>query len=137
MTNVGIDVAKEVHWVCAVDTHGTPLLNHKLRNSPGELQALVDELHRLPAPIRVGIDLLGGIASLIQASILEAGFELPHIPGIAVNRAREGTTGGEAKSVAMRGQLPIWCAPVETCARLLQTAKLTSSCGCSFLDAGT
>jgi hypothetical protein len=23
MTNVGIDVAKEVHWVCAVDTHGT------------------------------------------------------------------------------------------------------------------
>ncbi|MFM0394991.1 IS110 family RNA-guided transposase [Paraburkholderia phytofirmans] len=98
MTNVGIDVAKEVHWVCAVDTQGVLLLNHKLLNTPADLQALVDELRRLPAPIRVGIDILGGIASLIQAVILEAGFELLHIPGVAVNRAREGTAGGEAKS---------------------------------------
>jgi transposase len=98
MTNVGIDVAKEVHWVCAVDTQGTLLINHRLLNTPAELQALVDELRRLPAPIRVGIDILGGIASLIQAVILEAGFELLHIPGVAVNRAREGTAGGEAKS---------------------------------------
>ena len=98
MTNVGIDVAKEVHWVCAVDTQGVLLLNHKLLNTPADLQALVDELRRLPAPVRVGIDILGGIASLIQAVILEAGFELLHIPGVAVNRAREGTAGGEAKS---------------------------------------
>lgn len=98
MTNVGIDVAKEVHWVCAVDTQGVLLLNHKLLNTPADLQALVDELRRLPSPIRVGIDILGGIASLIQAVILEAGFELLHIPGVAVNRAREGTAGGEAKS---------------------------------------
>ncbi|MGY6258914.1 IS110 family transposase [Burkholderia multivorans] len=98
MTNVGIDVAKEVHWVCAVDTNGVLLLNHKLLNTPADLQALVAELRRLPTPIRVGIDILGGIASLIQAVILEAGFELLHIPGVAVNRAREGTAGGEAKS---------------------------------------
>jgi transposase len=98
MTNVGIDVAKEVHWVCAVDTNGVLLLNHKLLNTPADLQALVDELRRLPTPIRVGIDILGGIASLIQAVILEAGFELLHVPGVAVNRAREGTAGGEAKS---------------------------------------
>jgi transposase len=98
MTNVGIDVAKEVHWVCAVDSHGALLLNHKLLNTPADMQDLVDELRRLPAPIRVGIDILGGIASLIQAVILEARFELLHIPGVAVNRAREGTAGGEAKS---------------------------------------
>jgi transposase len=98
MTNVGIDVAKEVHWVCAVDADGVVLLNHRLLNSPADMQRLVDELLRLPGPVRIGIDILGGIASLIQAVVLQAGFELLHVPGIAVNRAREGTVGGEAKS---------------------------------------
>jgi hypothetical protein len=32
MTNVGIDVAKEVHWVCAVDADGVVLLNHSMRS---------------------------------------------------------------------------------------------------------
>lgn len=98
MTCVGIDIAKDVHWVCAVDREGALLLNHKLLNTPEDMLRLAVELEHLPAPIRVGIDILGGIAALTQAVILEAGFELLHVPGIAVNRAREGTTGGESKS---------------------------------------
>lgn len=98
MTSVGIDIAKDVHWVCAVDRDGVLLLNHKLLNTPEDMLRLATELRHLPAPIRVGIDILGGIAALTQAVILEAGFELLHVPGIAVNRAREGITGGESKS---------------------------------------
>jgi hypothetical protein len=30
--------------------------------------------------------------------LAEAGFALVHVPGLAVNRARQGTVGGEQKS---------------------------------------
>jgi len=96
--SVGIDIAKELHWVCAIDASGTILLDRKLANTPDDLLRLVEELNGLPAPVRVGIDVLGGIASLTQAVLLEAGFELVHVSGLSVNRAREGTVGGESKS---------------------------------------
>ena len=95
---VGIDIAKEVHWVCAVDVVGAVLLNRKLLNTPEDLERLVVELHGLPQPVRVGIDVLGGIAALAQAVLLNAGLGLVHVPGLAVNRARQGTVGGESKS---------------------------------------
>ncbi len=46
----------------------------------------------------VGIDLLGGIATLVSAMLLAAGERLVHVPGLAVNRARQGGVGGQAKS---------------------------------------
>jgi len=97
-TFVGIDIAKELHWVCAIDTSGTTLLDRKLLNAPEDLLRLAAELKGLAAPVRVGIDVLGGIACLTQAVLLEAGFELVHVSGLSVNRAREGTVGGESKS---------------------------------------
>jgi transposase len=97
-TFVGIDVAKEVHWVCAIDPGGATVLNRKLANTPEDLLRLVAELQALPAPRRIGIDVLGGIAALTQAVLLNAGFDLVHVPGLAVNRARQGTVGGESKS---------------------------------------
>jgi transposase len=97
-TFVGIDIAKEVHWVCAIDAGCIALLNRKLLNNPEDLERLVGELRSLPQPVRVGIDVLGGIASLVQAVLLNAGVELLHVPGLAVNRARQGTVGGESKS---------------------------------------
>lgn len=97
-TFVGIDIAKEVHWICAIDAGGNVLLNRRLFNTPGDLAQAVAELHALPAPVRIGIDVLGGIASLTQAMLLNAGFALLHVPGLAVNRARDATVGGESKS---------------------------------------
>lgn len=97
-TFVGIDIAKEVHWVCAIDAAGAVLLNRKLLNTPEDLLRLTDELRQLPVPVRVGIDVLGGIAALAQAVLLDAGFAVVHVPGLAVNRARQGTVGGESKS---------------------------------------
>ena len=96
--SVGIDIAKEVHWVCAIDSNGKVLLNRKLLNTPEDLNRLVTELRGWLDPICVGIDVLGGIAALAQAVLLEAGFAVVHVPGLAVNRARQGTVGGESKS---------------------------------------
>jgi transposase len=98
---VGIDIAKEFHWATAVDERGGELLSRRVDNEPEPIQALIDELERLQAehgPLTIGIDVVGGIASLLAAMLIEAGFRLVHVPGLAVNRARQGTTGGEHKS---------------------------------------
>lgn len=84
--------------MCTVDAVGAVRLNRKLLNTPAELDRLLEELRGLPQPLRVGIDVLGGIAALAQAVLLEAGVALVHVPGLAVNRARQGTVGGESKS---------------------------------------
>lgn len=97
-TFVGIDIAKEVHWVVALDAHGKELLNRRLLNAPADMMKLVDQLAAFPQPVLVGIDVLGGIAAFAQAVLLQAGLALVHVPGLAVNRARQGTVGGESKS---------------------------------------
>ena len=42
--------------------------------------------------------MVGGIAGLVVAMLHAAGVDVRHVPGLAVNRARQGTTGGENKS---------------------------------------
>src|SRR5690349_12154448 len=97
--SVGIDIAKEVHWVTALDAEGVVRLDRGLPNTPAAIAALVAELLALGGgTTRVGLDVVGGIAGLAQAMLAEAGFALVHVPGIAVNRARQGTVGGENKS---------------------------------------
>jgi transposase len=98
---VGIDVAKEFHWAAAVDTlSGELVLSRRVDNEPGSIAALIEELGGLSAAgvARIGIDVVGGIASLVVAMLHEVGFEVVHVPGLAVNRARQGTSGGEHKS---------------------------------------
>jgi transposase len=99
---VGVDIAKEFHWACAVEAgSGELLLSRRVGNDPEALGALVEDLEALGAaygPVRVGVDVVGGIAALATAMLQEAGFALVHVPGLAVNRARQGTQGGEHKS---------------------------------------
>jgi len=99
---VGVDIAKEFHWAAASDTStGEILLSRRVENEPIAIDELIGELGRLGAThgrVTVGIDVLGGIAGLLVAMLAEAGVELVHVPGLAVNRAREGTAGGEHKS---------------------------------------
>ena len=96
--SVGIDIAKEVHWVTAVDADGVVRLDRKLPNTPTDIAALIEELVSLGGAIRVGLDVVGGIAGLAEAMLAAAGLVLVHVPGLAVNRARQGTSGGENKS---------------------------------------
>lgn len=96
--SVGIDIAKEVHWVCALDADGRVLLDRRLENAPAAIAGLTEELEAVGGSIRIGLDVVGGIAGLAAAMLVEAGFALVHVPGIAVNRARQGSVGGENKS---------------------------------------
>ena len=48
--------------------------------------------------VHIGLDVIGGIAGLAEAMLAQAGFALVHVPGLAVNRARQGTVSGENKS---------------------------------------
>src|SRR5271165_4966887 len=96
--SVGIDIAKEIHWVTAIDADCAVQIDRKLPNTPADIATLSDELTALRGTVRIGLDVIGGIAGLAQAMLAEAGFALVHVPGIAVNRARQGTVGGENKS---------------------------------------
>ena len=96
--SVGIDIAKEIHRITAVDADGVVLIDRKLLNAPTDIAALADQLIVLGGAIRIGLDVMGGIAGLAEAMLAAAGFTLVHVPGLAVNRARQGTVGGENKS---------------------------------------
>src|SRR3954468_18426835 len=98
---VGIDVAKDFHWVQAVDRRDSEVLfSGRVDNTPPALAAFVEHLEGLRdrGPLTAGIDVVGGIPSVLTAMLLGAGIDVVHVPGLAVNRAREGTTGGEHKS---------------------------------------
>lgn len=99
---VGIDIAKEVHWAAIkIAETGKLLTSHKVDNTPAEIAELIAEISCAQAehgPATVGIDILGGIAALTEAMLLDAGLSVVHVPGLAVNRARRATTGGENKS---------------------------------------
>lgn len=99
---MGVDVAKETHWAeIKVAESGEVLVSQAVDNAPGAIAELIEQIHQAESqhgPARVGLDLLGGIASLMEAMLLEAGLAVVHVPGLAVNRARRGTVGGEHKS---------------------------------------
>ncbi|MGW6063263.1 IS110 family transposase [Streptomyces sp. NPDC055189] len=97
----GFDIAKEFHWLTVVDGRARLLLSHRVDNDSGTITAALDELHAIEAghgPITVGLDVIGGISGLLTAMLLADGFTCVHVPGLAVNRARRGTRGGENKS---------------------------------------
>lgn len=96
---VGIDAAKDIHWVCVISADAKPVFSHAVRNDPEGIETLIRELSALDADsITVALDLLGGCATLLCAMLAEAGLRIVHTPGLAVNRARQGMRGGENKS---------------------------------------
>ncbi|MFE3492144.1 IS110 family transposase, partial [Streptomyces sp. NPDC059175] len=99
--NAGFDIAKEFHWLAVTDDRGRQLLSHRVDNDPAAIDEAIGELHTVEAehgPVTVGLDILGGIAALLTAMLLTASFRVVHVPGLAVNRARRATRGGENKS---------------------------------------
>jgi transposase len=94
----GIDVAKDVHWVCVVDADARVRIDRAVHNTQDDIDALVGELRKLEGELTVGLDIMGSVAAFLEATLLAEGFRLVHVPGIAVNRARVGFTSGETKS---------------------------------------
>jgi transposase len=96
---VGFDVGKAFHWVCVLDNEGKEVLSRRVEATEEDLEASCSEIEQLGRERTVGIDLLGGPATLLEAVLLGRGERVLHVPGIAVNRARDAYPG-EAKSDA-------------------------------------
>ena len=95
---VGIDVAKETHWVCALDHAARVLLDRSVDNDQAAIDRLVADLRGLDGDLVIGLDITGSLARFLEAILLAEGLRLVHVPGIAVNRAGQGFAGGERKS---------------------------------------
>ncbi|WP_306120967.1 MULTISPECIES: IS110 family transposase [unclassified Roseitalea] len=96
---IGIDIAKQTHWACAIDRDANVIFSMAIDNDPPAITGLIERIEALGANhVTVALDMLGGMASLVCAMIGEAGFRLVHTPGLAVNRARQGIRSGETKS---------------------------------------
>lgn len=97
---VGFDVGKAFHWVCVLDGEGDVVLSRRVDTTEEHLEAVLSELAGLcGAEERViGIDIVGGPATLLEALLLAGGERVRYIPGTAVNRARDAYPGGERKS---------------------------------------
>lgn len=95
---IGIDVAKDSHWVTAVNQSGEILLKERVLNAPDDIHLLTKKLKKLKGDRCTGIDMVGGIATLVTLMLNEAGETVVHVPGRSVNRARTGLRGGEHKS---------------------------------------
>ena len=132
---VGIDVAKDFDWVQVVDRRDSEVVfNGRVDNTPAALAAFVEQLETLRdrGPLKVGVDVVGGIAGLLCAMLAEAGIEVVHVPGRAVNRAREGTGGASTRATrATPRSSPTASATVATCARSSRSANWTPRSGCS------
>lgn len=96
--SIGIDIAKQVHWASVMNELGEVVMDRALRNEPQEVAAFVGQLRALGGERCTGVDIMGGIAALLTTALLQAGERVVHVTGIAVNRARQGTRGGETKS---------------------------------------
>ena len=103
-TCVGVDVAKEFHWVSVTVTdpatgRAKEVLSRRFLNDPDRITAVLAQVQELTVgPVTIGIDVLGGIARLLEVMVLQAGLNLVHVPGLAVKTARRATRGGEHKS---------------------------------------
>lgn len=98
---VGFDVGKAFHWVCILDDEGEVLLSRRVEAKEWDIEDCCEEIAALGShgERRVATDLVGGPATLLEAILLERGERVFHLPGIAVNRARDGYRG-ENKSDA-------------------------------------
>jgi transposase len=96
---VGFDVGKTFHWVCVLDEEGEEVLSRKVEAVEEDLETICSEVERLGGERTVGLDLVGGPATLLEAILIERGERVFHVPGVAVNRARDAYPG-EAKTDA-------------------------------------
>ncbi len=103
---VGFDVGKAFHWVCVLDGEGEVVFSRKVEATERDIEDCCEEIVALGGERRVGTDLLGGPAALLEAILLGLGERVFHLPGTAVNRAREGYRGehksdrGDARVIA-------------------------------------
>jgi hypothetical protein len=89
----GVDVGKGFHWAHVVDARGTELLSRRVENDEADLLALIDEALSLAGEVAWAVDQPGGGAALLLALLWERGQGVCYVPGLSVDRARDGYRG--------------------------------------------
>jgi transposase len=89
----GVDVGKGFHWAHVVDARGTELLSRRVENDEADLLALIDEALSLAGEVAWAVDQPGGGAALVLALLWERGQGVCYVPGLSVDRARDGYRG--------------------------------------------
>ena len=105
---VGFDVGKAFHWVCDLDDGGEVVLSRRLEADERDIEGCCEEIAAFGSAEerKVATDLLGGPATLLEAVLHSRGERMFHLPGVAVNRARDGYRGehksdrGDARVIA-------------------------------------
>ncbi len=89
----GVDVGKGFHWAHVVDASGTELLSRRVENDEADLLALIDEALALAGEVAWAVDQPGGGAALLLALLWERDQNVFYVPGLSVDRARDGYRG--------------------------------------------
>jgi transposase len=97
---VGVDVGKTAHWVHVLDDEGKEVLSRKVQATEEDIEAAHSEIAVLDGADERAfcVDIVGGPATLLEAVLLDRSERVFHLPGMAVNRARDAYPGGEHKS---------------------------------------
>ena len=89
----GVDVGKGFHWAHVVDGSGEALLSRRVENDEGDLALLIGEVLSVADEVVWATDQPGGSAALLLALLWERGQRVIYVPGLAVDRARDGYRG--------------------------------------------
>lgn len=90
---VGVDAGKGFHWAVAVGAEGEVLISRRVENEEADLRAFVEEALCVGRQLTWATDQPGGAAALLLALLWERGQRVLYVPGIAVDRARDGMRG--------------------------------------------
>lgn len=101
---VGIDAGKEFHWAVVIDEQGETVLSRRVDNDEADITTLVDDVSSTADEIVWCVDMPGGVASLALSILWLRGCRVLYVPGITVDRARDGVRG-EAKTDARDARL--------------------------------
>ena len=74
---MGFDVGKAFHWLCVLDDEGEEVLSRKVEATEEDLEAACSEIEAFGEDRAVGIDLMGGPATLLEAVLIERGERTP------------------------------------------------------------
>lgn len=91
---VGVDVGKDHHWACALDSEGRVLVSRRVANDEADILALLGQIADLGTDeVTWTVDLTTVEAALLLAMLGGHGQPVRYLPGKAVNHAAAGYRG--------------------------------------------
>jgi transposase len=101
---VGVDAGKAFHWAVMIDSEGENLISRRVENEESDLSKLLEEALASGFEPIWAVDQIDGGAALLLALLWERAQEVLHVPGVAVDRARDAHRG-ESKTDARDARL--------------------------------